>query len=47
MGADIDSSVDKDSIKDIAKLAVFILEMTRTSGTLSIAKKNIPIKFII
>jgi hypothetical protein len=45
MGEDIDSNVDKDSIKDIARLAIFILEMTRTEGTLSIAKKNIPIKF--
>lgn len=47
MGEDIDSNVDTESINDMDKLAVFDLEIKLTSGKLSIAINNVPIKFII
>ncbi|BFI74384.1 hypothetical protein YN1HA_4820 [Sulfurisphaera ohwakuensis] len=45
-GEDIDNNVDTESINDIDKLAVLILEIRLTSGTLSIAIINLPTKFI-
>ena len=41
-GEDIDSSVDTESINDMDKLAVFILENRLTSGTLSIVNNSVP-----
>jgi len=45
-GEDIDNNVDTESINDMDKLTVFILEIRLISGTLSTANINLPTKFI-